>query len=163
MKNLQNLVHWTRIGLIGLFSLGMIAELTLGVMAINKELPLFPNTSYSFKVWMNVIGVVLLFVELFLVRLIYRSRLEYIHLLDSLEEKLKKFSQLVAFGLLVMILTGITALFAYAVTNELIWFFPWMIVLYILGKHFPFKLTMIHELNIVDDEERELFLGKQEE
>ena len=163
MKNLQELVRWTRYGLAGLFTLGMLGELILGVMAINNDFPFLENTNYSFKTWVNLLGVLLLLLELFMVRLLYKSQLEYIHLMDNLEGKLKKYGQLSAFGLLALVLTGITALFGYTITNELMWFLPWLLILYIIGWCFPFKLTMIHQLKIEDEEEKELFIGKNQE
>jgi hypothetical protein len=158
MKNLQQLVQWTRIGLVSAFLIVVIVELALGALAISGEYSILSiHKSLNISMWKNVLGLSLIIVEIIISELMYKKKLEYVALFESLEEKLKYFSKAFSFKMLFGALTGIVAIIAYSLTENLIWFLPWIMVLYTLSKSFPFKWTLVHAMQIENEEHRELF------
>nr|WP_320119244.1 hypothetical protein [uncultured Marinifilum sp.] len=158
MKELQALVRWTRLGLVSLFIMVITLELILGVFVIENDInsPFISDTSFDYII--NFLGVLIVMAEIFSVGLLYRKRTSYIKLLDNLEVKLKEFGKAYLAYLLFSGLGGLTALLGYFCTQELLWFIPWLIMLYCMGKNYPFKINLIHNMAVVKEEERELFL-----
>lgn len=158
MKNLQQLVRLTRIGLVSAFWIVIIAELLLGALAISGEYSILSiHKSLNISMWKNVLGLSLIIVEIVISELMYKKKLEYVALFESLEEKLKYFRKAFSFKMLFGALTGIVSILAYSLTENLIWFLPWIMVLYTLSKSFPFKWTLVHAMQIDNEEDRELF------
>lgn len=158
MKNLQQLVQWTRIGLVSAFLLVVIVELALGGLAISGEYSILSiHKSLNISMWKNVLGLSLIIVEIVISEMMYKKKLEYVALFESLEDKLKYFKKAFSFKMLFGALIGIVALLAYSLTENMIWFLPWIMVLYTLSKSFPFKWTLVHAMQIENEEDRELF------
>lgn len=158
MKNLQQLVQWTRIGLVSAFLIVVIFELALGGLAISSEYSILSiHKSLNISMWKNVLGLSLIIMEIIISELMYKKKLEYVALFESLDVKLKYFRKAFSFKMLFGALTGIVAMVAYSLTENLIWFLPWIMVLYTLSKSFPFKWTMVHAMNIQDEEDKKLF------
>ncbi|WP_421919097.1 hypothetical protein [Marinifilum sp.] len=161
MENLKTLVKWTRLGLVALFLITVAIQLSFSLMV----------TYYDFEVpflihkenmpWFNILGGAIILIEVAAGWILYRSRTNYIKVLDKLEEKLKIFGR-IYFVLLLLICAGAsTSLIAFAFTHELLWYFPWLICMYFIGKNFPFRLNLFHEMGIVDEEERKLFYKRK--
>ncbi|BAX82683.1 hypothetical protein [Labilibaculum antarcticum] len=158
MKNLQQLVQWTRIGLVSAFLLVVIVELALGGLAISGEYSILSiPKSLNISMWKNVLGLSLIIVEIVISEMMYKKKLEYVALFESLEDKLKYFKKAFSFKMLFGALIGIVSLLAYSLTENMIWFLPWIMVLYTLSKSFPFKWTLVHAMQIENEEDRELF------
>ncbi|MUP38609.1 hypothetical protein [Labilibaculum euxinus] len=158
MKNLQQLVQWTRFGLVSAFFIVLIVELTLGVLAISGEYSILSiHKSLNISIWKNILGIFLIIVEIIISEMMYKKKLEYVGLFETLEEKLKYFRKAFSFKMLFGALTGIVAMLAYSLTENLIWFLPWIMALYTLSKSFPFKWTLVHAMQIENEEDRELF------
>ncbi|PKQ64181.1 hypothetical protein BZG02_04975 [Labilibaculum filiforme] len=158
MKNLQQLVQWTRFGLVSAFFIVVIIELELGVLAVSENYSFINiNDHFNLPIWKNVIGISMLIVEIILSEMIYKKKLEYVSLYDSLEEKLKYFRKAYSFKMIFSALAGLVSLLAYTYTQDLVWFLPWIMVLYTLSKSYPFKWTLVHAMQIENEEHRELF------
>ncbi|MGQ1909495.1 hypothetical protein ACT3CE_06865 [Marinifilum sp. RC60d5] len=158
MNELQSLVRWTRLGLVSLFVMIITLELVLGVFVIENEIssPIVSDTTFDYII--NLLGVLIVMAEIFSVGLLYRKRKKYIQLLDNLETKLKEFGKAYLANMFFSGLGGVAALLGYFCTHELLWFVPWLIMLYCMGKNYPFKINLIHNMSVVKDEEKELFL-----
>ena len=158
MKNLQQLVQWTRIGLVSAFLIVIIVELVLGTLAIGGEFSILEiHEKLNIPIWKNIFGFSLIIVEIVLSEMMYKKKLEYVGLFESLEEKLKYFKIAYSVKILFGALTGIIALIAYSLTQNIIWFLPWIVILYSMSKMFPFKWTLVHAMNIQKEDDRELF------
>ena len=158
MKNLQQLVQWTRFGLVSAFFIVVIVELLFGVLAISGEYSILSiHKDFNIPIWKNIIGISLIVIEIILSEMMYKKKLEYVSLFDSLEEKLKYYRKAFSVKMIFGGLTGIITLLAYSYTQNLMWFLPWIMVLYTLSKSFPFKWTLVHAMNIENEEHKELF------
>ncbi|MBL4560296.1 MAG: hypothetical protein JKX79_04860 [Labilibaculum sp.] len=158
MKNLQQLVQWTRIGLVSAFFIVVIMELVMGTLAISGEYPILKiHENLNIPIWKNLLGFSLIIVEIVLSEMMYKKKLEYVGLFESLEEKLKYFKKVYTVKILFGALTGLVSLLAFSLTQNIIWFLPWLTILYTMSKMFPFKWTLVHAMNIQNEEDRELF------
>lgn len=158
MKNLQQLVQWTRIGLVLAFFIVIIVELVLGALAISGEYPVLEiHGNLNIPIWKNLLGFSLIIVEIVLSEMMYKKKLEYVGLFESLEEKLKYFRKAYNIKILFGALTGLVTLLAFSLTQNIIWFLPWIVILYTMSKMYPFKWTLVHAMNIQNEEDRELF------
>jgi hypothetical protein len=158
MKNLQQLVQWTRFGLVAAFFIVVIAELALGMLAIGDQYSILSiHKKLNISMWKNILGFSLIVVEIIISEMMYKKKLEYVGMFESLEEKLKYFRKAFSFKMIFGALTGFIALLAYSFTQNMIWFLPWIMVLYTISKSFPFKWTLVHAMQIENEEDRELF------
>lgn len=154
MKNLQQLVYWTRIALITVCVVALLTELCLGVIVIDRAKF---RLDFNFGMIAKIILGGLIFAELIVAMLLYKSRVKYIQLLDKLEDKIIAFTRIYLVRAILFLLAGFTSLLGYVLSENLLWLFPWMIVLYMFGKAFPFRLNLFHEMNLIDQKERDLF------
>jgi hypothetical protein len=157
MKNIQNLVLWTRFGLLFIFFAFVIAEFALGMLTLSDENILRYSTDLYFSDWIDGVGLTLVVLQIILATILYRISMKPLPNTDQLHEKIKIFSRAYSLRILLISLAGITSLFSYYLTHQLFWFLPWLIVLYVMGKNYPFKLTLFHEMKIVDEDERSMF------
>ncbi|WP_321281472.1 hypothetical protein [Marinifilum fragile] len=157
MEKLKALVKWTRLGLLGLFVIAVGIELSLGILVSYYEFEtpiLIPGNE---RFWFNLVGVAIILLELVAGWALYRSKIKYIQVLDQLDEKLKIFGRIYSLQLLLVCAGGITALFSFEITHDILWYLPWLICMYVIGKNFPFNLNLFHAMGIVEEEERKLF------
>ncbi|WP_372753289.1 hypothetical protein [Labilibaculum sp.] len=157
MKNIKTLVLWTRFSLLFIFFAFVIAEFTLGMLTLRDENMLHYSTNLSFSKWMDGIGITLVAIEIILATILYRISMKNLPKTNELSEKIKIYSKAYSLKILLISLAGITALFSYYITQQLFWFLPWLIVLYVMGKNYPFRLTLLHEMSITDEDERSMF------
>jgi len=154
---MKKLVEKTMLGLLVLFSIAICIQFVLGVYIIHNELSFPFKSAISFGFVINVLGLVLITGVLLAAELLYRSRVSYIKLLEDLEEKLKKFRKAYFFSIFLACMAGVASLLAYLITKDFFWFIPWFITLYIIGKNFPYKITLLQEMEIENEDERRLF------
>jgi len=154
---MKKLVEKTMLGLLALFIIAICIQFALGVYIIYNELNFPLKSVISFGFVINILGFILISGILVAADLLYRSRLTYIKLLDSLEVKLQQFRKAYFFSLFLACSAGITSLLAYSITKEFFWFLPWFITLYIMGKNFPYKISLLQDIEIEREEERRLF------
>lgn len=157
MEKLKALVKWTRIGLLALFVIAVAMELSFGILLSYYDFEPPFLIQESDRLWFNIAGGAIILLELVAGWVLYRSKIKYIQILDQLEEKLKIFGRIYSLQLLLISAGGVTALLIFGMTHDIIWYLPWLICMYIIGKNFPFKLNLFHAMGIEEEEERKLF------
>ncbi|PXY02822.1 hypothetical protein DF185_01655 [Marinifilum breve] len=157
MNELKTFVQWTRIGLLALFVIAVGIELSFGILLSYYEFEPPFLIQENERLWFNVAGGIIILLEVVAGWILYRRKIKYIQILDRLEEKLKIFGRIYSIQLLLVSKGGVTALLIFGITQDILWYFPWLICMYVIGKNFPFNLNLFHAMGIEEEEERKLF------
>lgn len=151
MEETRKIVRWTLWGIQGLFFVWALAELMLGLVTIYY---CFTSPLHTIEAG-GVVRMVLAFLVvmgIILGQRLYRRKMGSLHSRWNIEKKLRHYQSAYIYKMGFWLGAGFCSLMGFWVSYQPQWLLPWVFILFVMGKNYPFKINMCQELSLSDEE-----------